>query len=301
MLDLSQLTTEQRNPLTMDLDTFTPLQIAQTMNAEDAHAVQAVERVLPNVATAIEWAASCLASEGHIIYIGAGTSGRLGVLDAVECPPTFGVGSDVVMGLIAGGDEAFVKAREGAEDDASQGEADLRAHNLASSDFVVGLAASGRTPYVIGGLSYARELGCKTAAVACVAHSDIGEVAELAIEPVTGPEVLTGSTRLKAGTAQKLILNMISTGAMTLSGKVYQNLMVDVKQTNEKLHARARNIVMEACGCTPDVAAKALDEAEGSVKLAVTSILLGLSADQAAETLSAANGHVRSAIEGRRS
>lgn len=299
MVDLSKLTTEQRNPLTLELDTFSPLEIAQAMNAEDANAVKAVECVLPQVAQAIQWAASCLADGGRIIYLGAGTSGRLGVLDAVECPPTFGVDSDLVVGLIAGGEDAFVKAREGAEDDTSQGEGDLRAIDLCERDFVVGLAASGRTPYVIGGLTYARELGCKTAAVACVPTSRIGEVAELAIEPVTGPEVLTGSTRLKAGTAQKLVLNMISTGAMTLTGKVYQNLMVDVKQTNQKLHARARNIVIEACGCTPEAAAAALEEANGSVKLAVTSILLNLPAAPAAEALSASNGHVRQALEGR--
>lgn len=297
MVDLSKLTTEQRNPLTLELDTFSALQIAQAMNAEDANAVKAVERVLPQVAQAIDWAAACLAAGGRIIYLGAGTSGRLGVLDAVECPPTFGVDSDVVVGLIAGGEDAFVKAREGAEDDASQGEQDLRAIDLCEHDLVVGIAASGRTPYVIGGLSYARELGCKTAALACVSSSRIGKVAELAIEPVTGPEVLTGSTRLKAGTAQKLVLNMISTGAMTLSGKVYQNLMVDVKQTNEKLHARARNIVVEACNCDPEVASAALEEADGSVKLAVTSILLGLPADQAAEALAASGGHVRQALK----
>lgn len=297
MVDLSKLTTEQRNPLTLELDTFSALQIAQAMNAEDANAVKAVERVLPQVAQAIDWAAACLAAGGRIIYLGAGTSGRLGVLDAVECPPTFGVDSDVVVGLIAGGEDAFVKAREGAEDDASQGEQDLRAIDLCEHDLVVGIAASGRTPYVIGGLSYARELGCKTAALACVPSSRIGKVAELAIEPVTGPEVLTGSTRLKAGTAQKLVLNMISTGAMTLSGKVYQNLMVDVKQTNEKLHARARNIVVEACNCDPEVASAALEEADGSVKLAVTSILLGLPADQAAEALAASGGHVRQALK----
>lgn len=297
MVDLSKLTTEQRNPLTLELDTFSALQIAQAMNTEDANAVKAVERVLPQVAQAIDQAAACLAVGGRIVYLGAGTSGRLGVLDAVECPPTFGVDGNVVIGLIAGGEDAFVKAREGAEDDASQGASDLRAIDLCKNDLVIGIAASGRTPYVIGGLSYARELGCKTAALACVPSSQIGEVAELAIEPVTGPEVLTGSTRLKAGTAQKLILNMISTGAMTLSGKVYQNLMVDVKQTNKKLHARAQNIVIEACGCDPEVASAALEEADGSVKLAVTSILLDLPANRAAEALAASGGHVRQALE----
>lgn len=297
MLDLSTLTTEQRNPLTLELDTFSAMQIAEAMNLEDSNAVKAVGHTLPQVAQAIELAAKCLSAGGRIVYLGAGTSGRLGVLDAVECPPTFGVDVGAVVGLIAGGKNAFVEAQEGAEDDALQGEKDLRGIEITERDFIVGLTASGRTPYVLGGLTYARKLGCKTAAIACVLSSAVGEIAELAIEPVTGPEVLTGSTRLKAGTAQKLVLNMISTGAMTLSGKVYQNLMVDVKQTNEKLHARARNIVVEACNCDPEVASAALEEADGSVKLAVTSILLGLPADQAAEALAASGGHVRQALK----
>lgn len=299
MVDLSTLTTEQRNPLTLELDTFNPMQIARIMNHEDGNAVKAVERVLPQIAHAIELAAASLAAGGRIIYLGAGTSGRLGVLDAVECPPTFGVDPNVVVGLIAGGKDAFVEAREGAEDDLSQGRRDLQAIGISRRDFVVGLTASGRTPYVIGGISYARSLGCNTAAIACVSSSAAGDVATLAIEPVTGPEVLTGSTRLKAGTAQKLILNMISTGAMTLSGKVYQNLMVDVKQTNEKLHARARNIIMQACGCTANTADRALEEADGRVKLAVVSILLDLSAEDARKALDAAGGHIREAVDTR--
>lgn len=296
MVDLSALTTEQRNPLTLELDTFSPMQIARAMNLEDRNAVKAVEQVLPQVACAIELAAKSLSTGGRIIYLGAGTSGRLGVLDAVECPPTFGVEPDVVVGLIAGGRDAFVEAKEGAEDDSSQGEQDLRAIGINQCDFVIGLTASGRTPYVIGGIEYARALGCNTAAIACVPSSAVGSVAALAIEPITGPEVLTGSTRLKAGTAQKLILNMISTGAMTLTGKVYQNLMVDVKQTNEKLHARARNIIMEACGCAADTADRALGEANGQVKLAVASILLGAPVDDARKALETARGHIREAI-----
>lgn len=296
MLDLSLLSTEQRNPHTLDLDTFAPLEIARAMNTEDAVAVKAVQRVLPAVATAIQWAADAIQQGGRLIYLGAGTSGRLGVLDAVECPPTFGVDPNLVVGLIAGGEDAFVKAREGAEDSREGGADDLRGIGLSSADVVIGLAASGRTPYVLGGLEYARSVGCKTAAIACVAQSSIGGVADLAIEPVTGPEVLTGSTRLKAGTAQKLILNMISTGAMTLSGKVYENLMVDMKQTNEKLHARAQRIVVQACECTEEEAASALSEAQGNAKVAITSILLGVSAPQAVKALEAANGHVRGAL-----
>lgn len=296
MVDLSQLTTEQRNPRTMGLDTFTPLEIAKAMNAEDARAVEAVGEVLPQVATAIEWAAAALAGGGRIVYLGAGTSGRLGVLDAVECPPTFGVSEDTVIGLIAGGKDAFVCAREGVEDDLEEGARDLAGIRLEPRDIVVGLAASGRTPYVIGGLAYARKVGCKTVSIACTSHSSVGEVADLAIEPVTGPEVLTGSTRLKAGTAQKMILNMISTGAMTRVGKVYQNLMVDVKQTNAKLHARAQRIVMQATDCTAEEATSALDAAEGNVKVALTSILLGIAPDAARTALDAADGSVRDAL-----
>ncbi len=296
MVDLSQLTTEQRNPRTMGLDTFTPLEIAKAMNAEDARAVEAVGEVLPQVATAIEWAAAALAGGGRIVYLGAGTSGRLGVLDAVECPPTFGVSEDTVIGLIAGGKDAFVCAREGVEDDLEEGARDLGGIRLEPRDIVVGLAASGRTPYVIGGLAYARKVGCKTVSIACTSHSSVGKVADLAIEPVTGPEVLTGSTRLKAGTAQKMILNMISTGAMTRAGKVYQNLMVDVKQTNAKLHARAQRIVMQATDCTAEEAASALDAAEGNVKVALTSILLGIAPDAARTALDAADGRVRDAL-----
>lgn len=232
----------------------------------------------------------------HHLYMGAGTSGRLGVLDAVEYPPTFGVSPDMVVGLIAGGEGAFVKAVESAEDSAQMGEDDLRAIDVSERDVAIGLAASGRTPYVIGGLTYARELGCKTVAIACNRASKIGVAAELAIEPVPGPEVLTGSTRLKAGTAQKLILNMISTGSMVQIGKAYQNLMVDVQQTNEKLVTRAQNIVMAATECTRDEAIVALEQAGGHVKTAVVMIMAGLDAEGAAEALAGAAGHVREAI-----
>lgn len=232
----------------------------------------------------------------HHLYMGAGTSGSLGVLDAVEYPPTFGVSPDMVVGLIAGGEGAFVKAVESAEDSAQMGEDDLRAIDVSERDVAIGLAASGRTPYVIGGLTYARELGCKTVAIACNRASKIGVAAELAIEPVPGPEVLTGSTRLKAGTAQKLILNMISTGSMVQIGKAYQNLMVDVQQTNEKLVTRAQNIVMAATECTRDEAIAALEQAGGHVKTAVVMIMAGLDAEGAAEALAGAAGHVREAI-----
>ncbi len=296
MLDLAKLSTEARNPATMDLDRMDPMEIASAMNQEDVHAVASVSEVLPQVAQAIEWATEALQVGGRIIYMGAGTSGRLGVLDAVECPPTFGVSPDAVVGLIAGGQGAFTRAVEGAEDNAALGADDLRGLGLVPHDVVIGLAASGRTPYVLGGLRYARELGCKTIAIACNRGSQIGAVAELAIEPVPGPEVVTGSTRLKAGTVQKLVLNMISTGSMVRTGKVYQNLMVDVQQTNEKLVTRAQNIVMAATECARDEAVEALDQADGHVKTAVVMILAGLDARQAREALERAQGHVREAI-----
>lgn len=297
MIDLSVLVTESRNKETMGLDQMTPLEIVTVMNREDGKAVKAVEEVLPQIAQAIAWCTDSLKQKGRIIYIGAGTSGRLGVLDAVECPPTFGVSPDVVVGLMAGGTPAFVKAVEGAEDSQTMGEEDLKEIHLSPADIVIGLAASGRTPYVIYGLRYAKKIGCRTVAVSCNRDSEIGKEADLAIEPVPGPEVLTGSTRLKAGTVQKMVLNMISTGSMVGIGKVYQNLMVDVVQTNMKLITRAENIVMTATGCTREEARDSLEEAEGSVKLAITMILLQCGAKSAKTRLNRAGGYVRNAIQ----
>lgn len=297
MIDLSVLVTESRNKETMGLDQMTPLEIVTVMNREDGKAVEAVGEVLPQIAQAIAWCTDSLKQKGRIIYIGAGTSGRLGVLDAVECPPTFGVSPDVVVGLMAGGTPAFVRAVEGAEDSQTMGEEDLKEIHLSPADIVIGLAASGRTPYVIYGLRYAKKIGCRTVAVSCNRDSEIGKEADLAIEPVPGPEVLTGSTRLKAGTVQKMVLNMISTGSMVGIGKVYQNLMVDVVQTNMKLITRAENIVMTATGCTREEARDSLEEAEGSVKLAITMILLQCSAKSAKTRLNRAGGYVRNAIQ----
>ena len=297
MIDLSVLTTESRNPDTIKLDQMTPFEIASAMNREDEKAVKAVREVLPQIGEAIEWAADSLKAGGRIIYIGAGTSGRLGVLDAVECPPTFGVSRDLVVGLIAGGDKAFVEAVEGAEDSETLCAEDLKSIGLSSRDIVIGLAASGRTPYVIYGLHYANKTGCRTVAIACNKGSDIGKAAKLAIEPVTGPEVLTGSTRLKAGTAQKMILNMISTGSMVGIGKAYENLMVDVKQSNEKLVVRSQNIVMTATGCSREEAEDALKQAEGHVKTAVTMILLSCDPEEARQKLSQAGGKIREALK----
>ena len=297
MIDLSVLVTESRNKETMGLDQMTPLEIVAIMNREDGKAVEAVGEVLPQIARAIAWCTDSLKQKGRIIYMGAGTSGRLGVLDAVECPPTFGVSPDVVVGLMAGGSAAFVKAMEGAEDSQTLGEEYLKKIHLSPADIVIGLAASGRTPYVIYGLRYAKKTGCRTVAVSCNRDSEIGKEADLAIEPVPGPEVLTGSTRLKAGTAQKMVLNMISTGSMVGIGKVYQNLMVDVVQTNMKLITRAENIVMTATGCTREEARDCLEEAEGSVKLAITMILLHCGAKSAKTRLNRAGGYVRNAIQ----
>lgn len=296
MVDVSRLMTEQRNPATMNLDQMTPIQIVEVMNREDGTVIKAVHDVLPQVAQAIEWTTNSLQRGGRIIYVGAGTSGRLGVLDASECPPTFGVSKDVVLGLIAGGDEALRSAREGAEDDSSLGADDLAAVNVSIYDTVIGLAASGRTPYVVGALDFARKTGCKTVAIACVRNSRIGAHADLAIEPLVGPEVLTGSTRLKCGTAQKLVLNMISTATMVGMGKVYQNLMVDVQRTNEKLISRARNIVVQACGCSFERADEAINQAGGDVKLAVLMLLIGARVDVARKLLKESRGHIRDAV-----
>ena len=296
-LNLKGMSTETRNQNTMNLDTMTPLEVVTVMNQEDTRVPEAIKPALPNIAQCVTWAIESIEAGGRIIYMGAGTSGRLGVLDAVECPPTFGVAPEVVVGLIAGGEKAFVKAVEGAEDSRQLGHDDLVNINLESRDIVIGIAASGRTPYVLGGLAYAQEVGCHTVAISCNPGSAIGQAAELAIEVVPGPEVLTGSTRLKSGTCQKLILNMISTATMVGCGKAYQNLMVDVMQTNEKLVVRAQNIVMEATGCDRETAAEKIALANGNAKTAITMILADCGVEEARERLAKAKGHVREAIK----
>lgn len=295
-LNLDAMTTERRNPDTMDLDTMTPLEVVTAMNREDAKVPLAIQPVLPAIAQAVEWAIAALEQGGRVFYLGAGTSGRLGVLDAAECPPTFGVSPDLIVGLIAGGEQAFTKAVEGAEDSRELGRQDLESRNLTAHDLVIGIAASGRTPYVLGALDYANVLGCHTVAISCNQGSAIGQAAQLAIEVVVGPEVLTGSTRLKAGTAQKLVLNMISTATMVGVGKAYHNLMVDVMQTNEKLQVRAQNIVMEATGVDRDTAKEAIAQADGHAKTAITMLLAQCSAQEARQRLKKARGHVRQAI-----
>ena len=295
-VDLKGMTTETRNPRTMQLDQMSELEIVTVMNEEDARVPLAIAKCLPQIAQAAAWAVEAFEQGGRLFYMGAGTSGRLGVLDAAECPPTFGVPQGMVVGLIAGGEKAFIVAVEGAEDSRELAVQDLQSHHLTAKDFVVGIAASGRTPYVLGGLDYARSVGCHTAAIACNPGSAVGKAADLAIEVNCGPEVLTGSTRLKSGTAQKLILNMISTASMVRIGKAYQNLMVDVMQTNEKLHTRAENIVMDATGVERSVARHAIDEAKGSVKTAITMLLADCDAAEAARRLEASHGHVQEAI-----
>lgn len=296
MIDLSKLVTEARNPRTMHLDEMTPLEIITVMNEEDCHVIRAVKRVLPQIARVISWCTESLEEDGRLIYMGAGTSGRLGVLDAVECPPTFGVSPGKVVGLIAGGDHAFVKAIEGAEDSRELGEEDLKRIGLTSRDVVIGIAASGRTPYAIGGLLYAKSIGSRTAAIVCNEHSEMAALADEAIELISGPEVLTGSTRLKAGTAEKMVCNMISTATMLGIGKVYQNLMVDVVQTNAKLVKRAENIVMEITGCDRNQAKQVLEQAEGNAKTAIVMILSSCDAREARDKLKKAKGHVRYAL-----
>lgn len=249
-MNLGTLVSESRNPATMALDKLSTLAMLTCINDEDRKVPEAIRLVLPAIAQAVDLTAEALKQGGRLIYLGAGTSGRLGVLDASECPPTFGVPHGMVIGLIAGGPGALLKAVEGAEDDMALGAKDLQDLQLTATDMVVGLAASGRTPYVIGALRYARALGCPTAAISCNPDSPIAQEAQVAISPVVGPEALTGSTRMKSGTAQKLVLNMLSTGAMVKLGKVYQNLMVDVKATNVKLVDRACRIVVEATGAS---------------------------------------------------
>lgn len=295
-MDLNKMMTETRNPDTMHLDEMSALEIVTAMNREDRKVPEGIEPVLPQIAAVVETVEAAFRNGGRLFYLGAGTSGRLGVLDASECPPTFGVEPGMVVGLIAGGDRALRFPIEGAEDSRELGRKDLEERDLCAKDVVVGIAASGRTPYVLGALEYARSIGCKTAAIACNKGSAVGQAADIAIEAQVGPEVLTGSTRLKAGTAQKMILNMITTGAMVRIGKAYQNLMVDVVQSNEKLETRAENIVMAATGVERSQARQTIDAAGGKVKLAITMILTGRDVEQAAQLLEEAGGRVRDAL-----
>lgn len=292
MIDIKNLATEKRNERSMNLDQLNAKEIATLINQEDRYITEAIENSLAEISTVIEVAAETIRNGGRVIYLGAGTSGRLGILDAVECPPTYGVDFNTFVGLIAGGESAFIKAVEGAEDSKELAIEDLKSINVTEKDFVFGIAASGRTPYVIAAIEYGKSLGCKTGALAITNNSPVGNAADYPIEVVVGPEVVTGSTRMKAGTAQKMVLNMISTGAMVLNGKVYQNLMVDVMQTNEKLVQRAKNMVCDATGCTQEIAAEKLEIANGSAKIAITMILYNLSVEEATNELAKVDGFI---------
>ena len=294
---LSTLITEQRNPNSMHVDSLSALEIVQLMNDEDKQVPLAIEKCLPQIAQAVECIVAAFQQGGRLVYIGAGTSGRLGVLDASECPPTFGVSPEMVKGIIAGGERALRHPIEGAEDSKSQAVVDLQTIQFSSKDVLVGIAASGRTPYVIGALEYAKSLGSVTVSIASNPNSAMANIVDIAIDTVVGPEVLTGSSRLKSGTAQKLVLNMLTTASMILMGKCYQNLMVDVQASNEKLKARAIRIVMQATDCDKALAEEILKQADQNAKLAIMMILSGLDRAQAETLLEKHQGKLQLALE----
>nr|WP_241636162.1 N-acetylmuramic acid 6-phosphate etherase [Fusobacterium gastrosuis] len=293
MIDLSKMTTEKRNPNSSNLSSLSIKEAIELMNNEDYKVVDCVKEQINNIENVIRICTEALQKKGRIIYIGAGTSGRLGLLDAVECPPTFGVDYNTVVGIIAGGERAFIKAVEGAEDSKEQAMEDLKNINFSKDDVLVGIAASGRTPYVIGAINYAKEISAKVCAIVCNKNSEISKICKNIIEVEVGPEILTGSTRLKAGTATKMVLNMISTISMVNIGKVYKNYMVDVKTSNQKLVVRAKNIVKEVTGCTEEEANVALEKSEGSAKVAIVMILLNCDVKEAKENLEKANGRIQ--------
>ena len=294
---LSTLITEQRNPNSMHVDSLSALEIVQLMNEEDKQVPLAIEKCLPQIAQAAECIVAAFQQGGRLVYIGAGTSGRLGVLDASECPPTFGVSPEMVKGIIAGGERALRHPIEGAEDSKTQAVVDLQTIHFSSQDVLVGIAASGRTPYVIGALEYAKSLGSVTVSIASNPNSAMANIVDIAIDTVVGPEVLTGSSRLKSGTAQKLVLNMLSTASMILMGKCYQNLMVDVQASNEKLKARAIRIVMQATDCDKALAEETLKQADQNAKLAIMMILSGLDRAQAEALLEKHQGKLQLALK----
>ena len=294
---LSTLITEQRNPNSMHVDSLSALEIVQLMNEEDKQVPLAIEKCLPQIAQAVERIVAAFQQGGRLVYIGAGTSGRLGVLDASECPPTFGVSPEMVKGIIAGGERALRHPIEGAEDSKAQAVVDLQTFHFSSKDVLVGIAASGRTPYVIGALEYAKSLGSVTVSIASNPNSAMANIVDIAIDTVVGPEVLTGSSRLKSGTAQKLVLNMLTTASMILMGKCYQNLMVDVQASNEKLKARAIRIVMQATDCDKALAEETLKQSDQNAKLAIMMILSGLDRAQAEALLEKHQGKLQLALK----
>lgn len=295
---LSVLDTEKANPASADIDRMTPLELVRVINAEDAKVAWAVELVLPAIARAIEAIAERLHRGGRLIYFGAGTSGRLGALDASECLPTFNIPAEMVVACIAGGPQALDRAREDQEDSAEAGQADAARLEIEGADAVVGITASGRTPYVRGALAYARERGALTIGLACNAHTPLEQEVEIMIAPLVGPEVISGSTRLKAGTAQKMVLNMLSTGVMILLGKTFGNLMVDVQATNYKLQQRALSIVCQATDLDEAAANELLAASGGEVKTAILSARANISPEVARERLAKHNGVLRDALEG---
>ncbi|NBM53681.1 N-acetylmuramic acid 6-phosphate etherase [Proteus sp. G2669] len=295
-IDLSNLVTESRNHDSENIDTLSTLDMLSVINNEDKKVPLAVEKTLPEIVQLVDKVATAFSQGGRLIYCGAGTSGRLGILDASECPPTYGTPHEMVVGLIAGGHKAILQAVENAEDNAQLGEEDLRQLNFNEQDILVGIAASGRTPYVMGALQYAKSLGAITGAISCNPESPIAKLADIAITPVVGAEVITGSSRMKAGTAQKLILNMITTGAMIKIGKVFGNLMVDVEATNAKLVERQIRIVMQATECERTIAEEALSQCHRHCKTAILMILANVDAPQATQMLNQNKGFIRKAL-----
>ncbi|MER1847069.1 N-acetylmuramic acid 6-phosphate etherase [Proteus mirabilis] len=295
-IDLSNLVTESRNHHSEHIDTLSTLEMLKVINNEDKKVPFAVEATLPHIARLVDKVVTAFSQGGRLIYCGAGTSGRLGILDASECPPTYGTPHDMVIGLIAGGHKAILQAVENAEDNVQLGAEDLRQLNFNAKDVLVGIAASGRTPYVIGALEYARSLGAVTGAISCNPDSPIAQRADIAITPIVGPEVITGSSRMKAGTAQKLVLNMITTGVMIKMGKVFGNLMVDVEATNAKLIERQIRIVMQATECERATAEQALAQCQRHCKTAILMILAGVDAQQATQLLAQNKGFIRQAL-----
>ena len=295
-IDLSQMITEGRTPASQNIDELSTEAMLRVINDEDKKVALAVEAIVPQIAQVVDAITSAFSKGGRLIYCGAGTSGRLGILDASECPPTFGTPRSQVVGLIAGGHTAILQAVENAEDNVEQGAQDLKDIDFNANDVLVGIAASGRTPYVLGALAYAKQQGAFSAALTCNPNSPMSQAADVALTPVVGPEVVTGSSRMKAGTAQKLVLNMLTTGAMIRSGKVYGNLMVDVEATNQKLVQRQINIVKQATDCDDATAQQALNACQGHCKTAIVMVLAGLDASEAKALLKQNSGFIRNAL-----
>jgi len=297
MVELKKIATEQRNPNTMNIDTLSTLDMVRLINREDHKVAEAVSLVTDQIAQAVDLIAERLSKGGRLIYCGAGTSGRLGILDAVECPPTYSTEPEMIQSLMAGGYPAIFKAVEGAEDSRELGVQDMKNIGFSAADVLVGIAASGRTPYVLGCMNYAKELGASTVSVTCCPGSELDCIADIGIAPAPGPEVVTGSTRMKSGTAQKMVLNMLSTGAMIKLGKVYGNLMVDVKPSNEKLIRRCVTIVCAATECDEATAVAALEESEYRPKVAIVMVLMGVGAEEAKDLLNRAEGRIAKVLE----